>query len=464
MFQSLYAKCEIYIEDVLINSYATRMPLNFGQMTGNIRVITSLNKECAGKNLRIDITPYYSMNADVAGFTYGTRGALAYEVLTANLSRVCVIIFLLTVMLITIGLTLYQMTDKDKFNVPLFANFAFFVFLVQLWILCSSDIPQFFVNSNETVSFISFLSLTIIAIPFMGFCEQAIPMGKRFFFWMQVLGWMIPILNIVGFMFNFFDPPEVLTVSHIYILIAGIGAIFYSLKNRKNGKEAKLMIASVFAVILSACAGIVLFIVAPSQSYASSIVGIGIIIFVLLLFAVILVSQMNYVKDRKRLETYKELAYKDFLTGINNRAAFDKAFTDMDKNHILGTQITLFILDINNLKQVNDTEGHPMGDELIKAVSRCLEETFNGFGECYRLGGDEFAAIVPGVKRTPERYIRELEENIGHYNTEHGINVSVAIGYHSKPWDRSFTFEQDVYRLADQAMYADKQRKHVLIR
>lgn len=91
----------------------------------------------------------------------------------------------------------------------------------------------------------------------------------------------------------------------------------------------------------------------------------------------------------------RHLAYHDQLTGLSNRYAFEEEFTE--KMTAPASRFGLLLLDMDNLKQVNDSMGHSVGDGLIREVGRRLAAV--SAGACvYRLGGDEFAVLCPDCK------------------------------------------------------------------
>lgn len=91
----------------------------------------------------------------------------------------------------------------------------------------------------------------------------------------------------------------------------------------------------------------------------------------------------------------RHLAYHDQLTGLLNRYAFDE--TVANSMTVPQQSFGLLLLDIDNLKQVNDTMGHSVGDGLIREVGHRLAGVGVGIN-VYRLGGDEFAVICPGCR------------------------------------------------------------------
>jgi diguanylate cyclase (GGDEF)-like protein len=101
-----------------------------------------------------------------------------------------------------------------------------------------------------------------------------------------------------------------------------------------------------------------------------------------------------------REESLTQLAFRDPLTGLMNRRGLDvqaaKAFTVPTG---FTRDVSVVVVDINGLKDVNDSLGHLFGDQLIQAVARALTATFDPFPGSLvaRVGGDEFVALVSGV-------------------------------------------------------------------
>jgi len=397
---------------------------------------------------------------DVSGINFGNIAAIKYSVAADNLIRLVVVVSLFIMLFVGIGLTIYQLREKNKAGFSLFSNFCFFTMIVMLWVICSSDIPQFFTNANEGVALISFLSLASVGIPYLGFCAQVLKRGSKVCEILGIAGWILPVINLIGFCCNLFDPLEILVLSHIYIGIAAVVTLVYAFLNFRGGSESKLLLVATLIISGGFFIGVAFYYVAPSQGYAGTVVGLSMVAFVATLFVLVLNRQLSYVRERKYLDTYKELAYRDMLTGLGNRAAFDKYFGEIADKYEEGTEITLFMFDLNFLKRVNDEFGHIEGDRLIKSMGECLEKTFKNVGTTYRLGGDEFAAITIGSKRNPDKILREFDNNVEYCNIINKRKLSAAKGYYQMPFTNSEAFARDIYRYADQAMYADKQRRN----
>ena len=459
-FLSLYSACEIRVGGEVINSYAKTLPLPYGRMTGNIRVITPITKAMAGRDVSVSFTPYYNIHMDIAGIYFGNISAIHYSVAAENLVRLVVVVSLFIMFLVGVGLTIYQLREKNKDGFSLFSNFCFFTLIVILWVICSSDIPQFFTNANEAVALISFLCLASVGIPYLGFCAQILKRGSSICELLGIAGWILPIVNLIGFCGRLYDPLEILALSHIYLGVAAILTLVLAFMNHRGGADSRILLTATIIIAVGLFAGVGFYYVAPSQGYAGTVVGLAMVAFVATLFILVLNRQLTYVRERKYLDTYKELAYRDMLTGLGNRAAFDKLFSELPDKHTEGTEITLFMFDLNFLKQVNDELGHMEGDKLIKEMSECLDKTFKKVGTTYRLGGDEFAAVVIGSRHNPDKLLREFDNNVEYCNIINKRKLSAAKGYYRMPLSKEESFPRDIYRLADQAMYADKQRRN----
>ncbi len=101
---------------------------------------------------------------------------------------------------------------------------------------------------------------------------------------------------------------------------------------------------------------------------------------------------------RKNRALWK-LAHHDALTGMLNRRAFDRDWNDarqlLQRRRI---ELGLVLFDVNRFKAINDTYGHQTGDEVLKAISHCIQTRLRHGEQLYRIGGDEFAAILIGTR------------------------------------------------------------------
>lgn len=164
--------------------------------------------------------------------------------------------------------------------------------------------------------------------------------------------------------------------------------------------------------------------------------------------------------ERKETEEQvKWLAHFDPLTGLPNRTLLhirsNLAISLAQRRHEL---LALMFLDLDNFKNVNDSLGHGIGDELLKQFADRLSTSVREQDTISRLGGDEFVLILPGTDTDGAAYLAERLLGIAarQYNIErHEINLTVSIGIAMYPTDG--TDFDTLWRSADAAMYRAKQ-------
>ena len=130
-------------------------------------------------------------------------------------------------------------------------------------------------------------------------------------------------------------------------------------------------------------------------------------------------------------KTFFNMAYKDGLTNVGNRAAYIEKINEMERKIDLYKNICLIMFDLNDMKLINDTYGHLEGDNAIICISKIAEEIFaeENF-KTYRIGGDEFVIVsVNNDKNIIESKILEMTDRISDTNNNKKIKLSVAIGY-----------------------------------
>lgn len=459
-FYAMYSKSEVSVNGKVIGTYGGKMPLPFGHMQGNIRVLIPLEPSMGGCDVTLKITPYYTQHMDLGNITFDHTGELKFSIVMDNLLRLIVCTIMFTIGLITCVFTLNQILERSARNIRLFGNFAFFDFTIIFWIVCSSDIPQLFISNNETVSLISYLCLAVMVIPYNGFCEQLLPSGAKAFRRLQFIGWFLPLINVIGFVTGLAEPPEILILSHIYIVAGILASICFAIKEWRGNVDSKLLIVSIIVIVAAALAGLAAFYISPSTGAAGNIFGVGFVLFTSMLFSIVLYRQMKLIDERRYMDTYKELAYKDILTGLGNRAAFDQYCSSLGERISQGDEITLFMFDVNYLKRVNDTYGHSAGDSLIKAAASCISSVFGSYGNCYRMGGDEFAVIIVKTGTEPQELTERFHEALDNRNADTLVKLSVASGYIVLPYRSGSAFLHELFVYADDAMYENKRKYH----
>ena len=172
-------------------------------------------------------------------------------------------------------------------------------------------------------------------------------------------------------------------------------------------------------------------------------------------------SQEEISELRKRLESARNEAFTDPLTGIANRKAFDEELHKASREAMeTGTSFCLLLGDIDHFKRFNDTYGHQTGDQVLKLVAGCMMANVKGRDTAARYGGEEFAVILPKTAlrdaQTLANSIREMvqsRELVKRSTGEQLRRITMSIGA------AEFRFGEPLNELverADTCLYAAK--------
>ncbi|WKA28502.1 bifunctional diguanylate cyclase/phosphodiesterase [Bradyrhizobium roseum] len=171
------------------------------------------------------------------------------------------------------------------------------------------------------------------------------------------------------------------------------------------------------------------------------------------------VATVEDITERKRVENrIAHMAHYDALTDLPNRVLFRERLDHELKNLSPGRQLAVLYIDIDEFKRINDSLGHPVGDELLKAVAGRLGSCVAAGDVVARLGGDEFAIIQAAIERPADtmdlitriyQAIREPYECFGHL-----LTTDASIGIARAPQEG--TDLDHLLKNADLAMYEAK--------
>jgi diguanylate cyclase (GGDEF)-like protein len=160
-------------------------------------------------------------------------------------------------------------------------------------------------------------------------------------------------------------------------------------------------------------------------------------------------------------ERMLSMAMSDGLTGIANRRSFDGSLrSEWRRCKRALDPITLVMIDIDNFKMFNDTYGHLVGDEAIRAIASSLLALLNREGDFVaRFGGEEFAMILPatdfdGAKKVGEKIVREIRKI--KLSQASDWNFSVSVGTATTTFLKDHGRSVDLLSKSDEALYEAK--------
>lgn len=170
------------------------------------------------------------------------------------------------------------------------------------------------------------------------------------------------------------------------------------------------------------------------------------------------------LRQNEELRELLREASVDFLTGLPGRRQFEHRVKEelSQHHHHPEHHFSIFVVDLNNLKKINDTYGHSGGDRMIMEFVELFKKLMREYDMVARIGGDEFTAILPGeskegaevVKQRLLRKFNEFKDSMMYFS---GASIGVASTSQGLPSFKAL-FEQ-----ADQDMYIHKKATRELL-
>src|SRR6202521_4127067 len=175
-------------------------------------------------------------------------------------------------------------------------------------------------------------------------------------------------------------------------------------------------------------------------------------------FVAAVADQIAVALDRARPHTRE--ARTDYLTGLANRPEFegpiDRAGAAAQRHN---PRLALMSIALDNLKDINDNQGHHVGDESIRVLAQELQRAVRATDTCGRLGGDEFGVAMPEADEHEAREVSvRVRQSLEELNRSEKVPVPVAFSVGIAAWRPGMDW-QAMYQVADKALYADKRRR-----
>jgi diguanylate cyclase (GGDEF)-like protein len=198
------------------------------------------------------------------------------------------------------------------------------------------------------------------------------------------------------------------------------------------------------------------YVISVSNSAAGQLTGVGVLPFVLVAVALLLIAAL-VIAVRRGQSALVAAAHTDALTGLYNRR---QLVADLDAHLSRATDanpVLLILCDLNGFKAYNDTFGHPAGDALLARLGAALARDIDGHGRAYRIGGDEFCVLArpgrAGIDPIIAIATRALSEQ------GEGFSITTSHGAVLLPAEASTA--TDAMRAVDLRMYENKNSSRV---
>jgi len=460
-FQTAHVDIEITIDGKMVYSLYPGNPKR-NKSTGYRWNFVKLMETDAGKEMTIRIIPAYNGVTPGNAFYFGKEMDINKSICIANAPR-----FLLSVLILIIGLILFVyaclIVEREKADESLI-HFAIFSILLAFWSIMESPISDLFGIYPVVNMVVDHYALMVMPVSFVLFIRNVFSNEDsivwRIYIYLNVVIIAARTMLQITAISDLKQTLWMTQFSIVLFVVIGVVMGIREIRMSKLTRQMKINFGCIFFIFATTLFELVLFQVFNKRSIYAML---GFVVYVVVM-SVEMVKQSRRMMERAHeAELYRKLAYTDELTGVYNRTAFQH---DMDSqvtiNQETGTSVvkpnTIFMFDLNDLKECNDNFGHENGDRYIKMVAEALIRTIGIDGRCYRIGGDEFCAIMPSTVQNEIDHkfisiIREIQELD---RKGFVVPVSVAVGYavYNPEYDENL---EDTMKRADVLMYQNKQ-------
>lgn len=289
-----------------------------------------------------------------------------------------------------------------------------------------------------------------------------------------VINFLFPVIALILHITGVLHLCRLLSTSHIIILISIIYIAYKLFKDiRQNTAKSNdfntassktTLLLGVFIIMFCSLLDMLrlyirkYFLEIPNDPFGIVAVTYGSIILILCIIVNYFMHSMETINSNNIKSHLEGLAYTDALTGLANRARCEQVLAELSYPQNVYTIISL---DLDHLKQVNDTLGHHEGDIFIQGFSNMLKRVFSSAHLIGRMGGDEFIVIFKGdhSDRCADHF-KKLQVLMDEQNEkESTFRYSASWGYAASRPEYTGT-AKDIYMIADSNMYSMKQRHH----
>lgn len=356
---------------------------------------------------------------------------------------------------------------KDQIDRPFLKLLVFYVLyciIDGLWGICDSRNPIISQNFFNAVTY-GFHSLCALSafiwfgymmsyLNITGRKKKILNIARFILITCQFVMIGLNIFNHEGFYFNEklgYETGYLRTYMYIaqfiyYAMILGLSGIKLVASKDNQGKR-KIKHVILFSLV-PLFFGILQFLYYNVAMYS---IGFSITAFILYAFNLINIREKHL---KEKAEKSKIDSLYDSLTLLYNRRAFESERSKFD-DVPCEENLTVFSMDLNELKKTNDDLGHEVGDELIAGAAQCMKQSFGSYGTIYRIGGDEFAAILYVHPEKIQELTADFDDVLLKWKGKNISEIHISYGYATKMEFPSSSITK-LLHVADERMYKSK--------
>lgn len=445
-FYLIHQYVDVYFDNTLVYSLSSEDDALLGKsITCNWAMIPIIQEDI-GAEVRIVLSPMFrAVENRSVEFLFGSRYDIFVKCLVAELpefilSCLCVIL--------GIGILIVQFVNRKQNYLDIF-YLGMLSLSIGLWKLSDIRItPMLLPEYSKGIGYIALGMVPIISLTLLLYTKQVFLNAKtRVLNAVTLFVMLYDIVVLVLHLIKIFDFRQSLTITLIGLALVVILVLLTTYWNRHYlNVSAHSKITKFFVMGLTV--GLSLDLLLFFTSYGNASLVCSLIIFIL--YAISIFFSHILQMTRK--------VHTDPLTGLLNRQNWNEAVVE---SLAAKNSTTIIVLDLNSLKQINDTYGHDVGDHLIAGFATILKNSFPTRCSICRWGGDEFAIMLQDMTNEQiEHILSTVEISVNTYNnTTTGPEMSYSAGYANSS-EYSSVSADFLFKEADKKMYRMKQEWH----
>lgn len=393
--------------------------------------------------------PIVSINRAILG----DKNDVYLRILKENLYNIaaCIITFIAGLILMFLYKTYPRPDDtrRSTFNLGALAVVA------SIWQLFVVGLFQFFIGNRVAfgaLENVMMFATTVLGIKFIvSFVNKNAKCEDTFLSVFYILFAPQMILLIIGVM-------SICSLQFYYAVMFVLSLVFSSIHHVRLSKADNIKPSSIHIIIIFCFTAMIFleiynYLVNAELDYI--LINICLCAMCFFMGKSYIIHIYSEMSEAAISESYRKLSITDSMTGLLNKNDF-LIYTDNFSNIGLSPRSFCIVIDMNDLKYINDTYGHTEGDRAIKILADAIKNAYDGSNfRKFRVGGDEFMIIARSNSNEIENATIKLRDTLREKSKGLAYVVSASVGYEN--FDRMKDLDiKDTIKRADQKMYAEK--------
>lgn len=442
-FYVVHHYAQVWFDDVLVYSLSPGPDNHIGGSPSSNWILIPVFPGDSGRKVTVLLTPAYeSVVSRKIQFLLGSRFSILAAHLKTDLPQLALSALCILIGFLLMGAQLLMLRHKKASDWELL-YLGLFVLLVGVWRITDTRFSPVLLSRNPmALGYITIGALFLIVIPILLYMKAFYRDSEKLILSAALLICVSSAATLLCQLLGIAEFRQTLFVAHLSMIVCLAVLLAVSVRCTIAGSSQPGAWELLLVLAVSSVVDLIYFYIRRNSS------GVLFTVFALVVFAFYKLIDSVLKANRK--------AYTDVRTGLFNKNRWDEL---MKNSYGKEDSIGVIMMDLNELKHVNDTQGHAMGDRMILNFANILRNTIPPSNTICRWGGDEFTVMTIDASREKmEQTANAIAEAVASYNAADELpKIHYACG-----WALSSEFPglspSELLREADKRMYLDKRR------